>query len=63
MIYNYNDKNNLDICAREIELFFDNEYYGKIFLRQGVGERIFGSIKIKETEYENNYNLTRLEKS
>ena len=56
-IYNYNDKNNLDICAREIELFFDNEYYGKIFLRQGVGERIFGSIKIKETEYENNYNI------
>ena len=56
-IYNYNDKNNLDICAREIELFFDNEYYGKIILRQGVGERIFGSIKSKQTEYENYYNI------
>ena len=44
-IYNYNDKNNLDICAREIKFFFDNKYYGISILRQGIGETIFGSIK------------------
>ena len=48
-IYNYNDINNLDICAREIELFFDNKFYGTIALHQGVGEQIFGSIKNKNS--------------
>ena len=46
-IYNYNDSSNLDICAREIKIFFDNKYYGKVFLRQGLGEIIFSSIKTK----------------
>jgi len=47
-IYNYNDGNNLDICAREIKIFFDNKFYGKVFLRQGIGETIFSSIKTKK---------------
>ena len=58
-IYNYNDKNNLDICAKEIKLFFDNKYYGTITLRQGIGEEIFGFIdnKIKtKSIYPNNEN-------
>ena len=46
-IYNYNDKNNLDICAKEIKLFLDNKYYGTIILRQGIGEEIFGFIENK----------------
>ena len=46
-IYNYNNKNNLDICAKEIKIFFDNKYYGTIILRQGTGEEIFGFIENK----------------
>ena len=49
-IYNYNDKNNLDICAREILIFFDNKYYGTTILRPGIGETIFGYIKNKSDE-------------
>ena len=53
-IYNYNDRNNLDICARELKIFFDNKYYGTIVLRQGVGEKIFGSIGKDTSESKNN---------
>lgn len=52
-IYNYNDSHNLDICAREIKIFFDNKYYGKVFLRQGIGENIFSSMKTKGSMDEN----------
>ena len=53
-IYNYNDKSNLDICARELKIFFDSKYYGTIVLRQGVGEKIFGSIGKDTSESKNN---------
>ena len=56
-IYNYNDKNNLDIGAREIKLYFDNKYYDTIILRQGIGERIFDSLTNKNKNTDNNFEL------
>ena len=53
-IYNYNDKNNLDICARELKIFFDTKYYGTIVLRQGIGEKIFDSIDTDNSELNKN---------
>ena len=36
-IFNYNKKNELDICVRTIEIFLDNKYYNTIYLHQGIG--------------------------
>jgi hypothetical protein len=58
-IYNYNDSSNLDICTREIKIFFDNKYYGKVFLRQGLGEIIFSSIKTKNNKIDGNEDFSQ----
>ena len=38
--YNYNHINQLDKCLKTVDLFFDNKFYGKITLRQGLGTSI-----------------------
>ena len=43
-IYNYNEKNNLGICAKHIQIFLDDHYYDTIFLNQGTGEVAFDYI-------------------
>ena len=43
--YNYNEKNNLHIGAKTIELYLDDNYYGTIYLSPGIGERACGCIK------------------
>ena len=55
--YNYNDKNNLQICAKTIKLFLDDLYYGTIYLKPGVGEIAFDYIKTnadEDNDYEGN---------
>ena len=55
-IYNYNDINNLDICAREIVLYFGKKFFGRVLLKQGVGEVIYGDIPLAEnSQSQKNY--------
>ena len=55
-IYNYNEKGKLDIGAKTIELYLDDEYYNTIYLRQGSGEIAIDYIKVKNKliNYEEN---------
>ena len=38
IIYNYNEKNKLEICTKTIEIYLDDYYYKTINLIQGIGE-------------------------
>ena len=51
--YNYNEKNNLHIGAKTIELYLDDNYYGTIYLKQGIGERAYSYIKTKYNDNDN----------
>ena len=53
-IFNFNKNNELDKCAKTIELFLDNKYYNTIHLRQGIGESINENIIQKENSNINN---------
>ena len=53
-IFNYNKKNELDKCAKTIEIFLDNKYYNTIHLIQGIGEIINENIIQKENSNNNN---------
>ena len=46
--YNYNEKNNLHIGAKTIELYLDEKYYGTIYLKPGVGEIAHDSIQLNK---------------
>ena len=46
-IYNYNERNKLNIGAKTIELYLDDEYYNTIYLKPGIGEIASGFIAIK----------------
>ena len=64
--YNYNEKNNLHIGAKTIELYLDDNYYGTIYLMPGIGERACSYIKtntnnkvdneVTDNEDESDYN-------
>ena len=54
--YNYNEKKNLHIGAKTIELYLDDNYYGTIYLRPGVGERACSYIKTKTNTKDNDVN-------
>ena len=49
-IYNYNEKNNLEICAKHIQIFLDDRYFDTIFLFQGTGEIAFDYILSDENK-------------
>ena len=49
-IYNYNEKDNLEICAKNIEIYLDNNYFDTIFLNQGTGEIAFDFQKNENCE-------------
>ena len=40
-IYNYNEKDNLEICTKNIEIYLDDNYFNTITLNQGTGEIAF----------------------
>jgi hypothetical protein len=57
--YNYNEKNNLEICARTIDLFLDDIFYNTIYLKPGIGEIAYDYINLKEeinNDLEDDYN-------
>ena len=39
-IYNYNEKNRLEIGVKTIDIYLDDEFYKTIFIRQGIGESV-----------------------
>jgi hypothetical protein len=47
-IYNYNERDKLNIGAKTIELYLDDEYYNTIYLKQGTGEIAYDFIKTKK---------------
>ena len=49
-IYNYNERDKLNIGAKTIELYLDDEYYNTIYLKQGTGEIARYSIIIKNNK-------------
>ena len=53
-IYNYNEKDKLNICAKTIELYLDEEYYNTINLKQGTGEIAFDFVKKENNKNKNN---------
>ena len=52
-IFNYNQKDKLDICVKTIDIYLDDKFYKKIFLRQGTGECAYDFVDIN---YLNNNN-------
>ena len=53
-IYNYNEKDKLNICAKTIELYLDDEFYNTIHLKQGTGEIAFDFVKNENKNKSNN---------
>ena len=49
-IYNYNERDKLNIGSKTIELYLDDEYYNTIYLKQGTGETAFDFIKVNNKE-------------
>ena len=56
-IYNYNEKNNLEICARTIDLYLDDNFYNTIYLKSGIGEIAYDYINFNSNEDKNNDSL------
>ena len=54
-IFNYNKKNELDICLKTVDLILDDKYYNTIHLRQGLGDINNENIIQKENSNINNY--------
>ena len=47
-IYNYNEKNNLQIGAKTIDLYLDDKFYDTINLKPGIGDIAYDYINLKE---------------
>ena len=54
--YNYNEKNNLHIGAKTIDLYLDEKFYGTIYLKPGVGEIAHDFLKINQDNKDINDN-------
>ena len=57
--YNYNEKNNLQIGVKTLELYLDDNFYNTINLKQGVGEIAYDYINLNEekiNDSEDGYN-------
>ena len=52
--FNYNKKNELDICLKTVDIILDDKYYNTIHLRQGIGDIINENIIQKENSNINN---------
>jgi hypothetical protein len=60
--FNYNKKNELDICVKTIDIFLDNKYYKTIYLRKGIGDTINENIIQKEEKITSPKNINNNEK-
>ena len=47
-IYNYNEKNNLQIGVKTIDLYLDDKFYDTIYLKPGIGDIAYDYINLKE---------------
>ena len=62
-IYNYNEKDKLNIGAKTIELYLDDEYFNTIYLKQGTGEIAYDFIKIGNNDKINKNNFYEIDES
>ena len=46
--YNYNEKSNLQIGVKTLDLYLDDKYYNTIYLKPGLGEIAYDYINYKE---------------
>ena len=61
-IYNYNEKDKLNIGAKTIELYLDDEFYNTIHLKQGTGEIAFDFVK-QENKNKDRNNIYSIDES
>ena len=63
-IYNYNEKEKLEIGVRNIDIYLDDKFYKKVLIRQGTGEIAYDYItnlnKDKSFEYNNTYDFGQI---
>ena len=62
-IYNYNERDKLNIGTKTIEIYLDDKYYNTIFLKQGTGEIAYDFIKIGNNNNINKNNLYEMDES
>ena len=62
-IYNYNERDKLNIGTKTIEIYLDDKYYNTIFLKQGTGEIAYDFIKIENNNNINKNNLYEMDES
>ena len=60
-IYNYNDKKNLDICTKTIEIFLDEFYFATIDLNIGTGEIAYDFFNFNKNENDIEENQSKFE--
>ena len=46
--YNYNEKNNLEIGVKTLDLYLDDNYYNTIYLKPGIGEIAYDYINLND---------------
>ena len=51
--HNYNKINQLDKCLKTADIFLDNKFFGKIFLRQGLGYAVGETTTKKNSKNDN----------
>ena len=57
-IFNYNQKEKLDICVKTIDIYLDDKFFKKISLRQGTGECAYDFLdnnNLKNNNKENSF--------
>ena len=57
--YNYNEKNNLEMGVKTLDLYLDDNYYNTIYLKPGIGEIAYDYINLNEeklNDSEDGYN-------
>ena len=62
-LYNYNERDKLNIGTKTIELYLDDKYYNTIYLKQGTGEIAYDFIKIGNNNKINENNLYEIDES
>ena len=50
-IYNYNEKNKLEIGTKTIDIYLDDNFYKTIFIKQGIEESVNNFITLNNDNF------------
>ena len=53
-IYNYNEKDNLEIGVKTIDLYLDDQFYKTLFIKKGIGESVNDFITLNNDSNSSN---------